>query len=198
MYVPVAQLNDGTTAVDSQYLPLMWAVRTKAAPYSSRAEIQRELRKASGGLPVGQVRSMDQVTVESIARNDFNATLFGIFAGVALALAAIGIYGLVAYSVEQRTREIGIRMALGAQKADVLKMVVGNGMKLVLMGLCAGIAGALALTRLLSSLLFGVRATDPGILMAAALGLLLVGAMACYIPARRATKVGPMDALRDG
>jgi putative ABC transport system permease protein len=201
MYMPVEQLNDGTTAVDSKYLPLMWAIRTKATPYSLSPkiiseDIQRELRKASGGLPVGQIRSMDQVMVESIARNDFNATLFAIFAGVAVMLAAIGIYGLVAYSVQQRTHEIGVRMALGAQKGDVLRMVAGSGMKLVLIGLCAGIASSLALTRLLSSLLFGVRPTDPGTLTAVAFGLLGVGGLACLIPARRATKVGPMVALR--
>jgi putative ABC transport system permease protein len=196
MHVPVTQLNDGTTAADSQYLPLMWAVRTKAAASSLSVDIQREIRKASGGLPVGKVRPMDRVAVESIARNDFNATLFATFAGVALLLAAIGVYGLVAYSVEQRTHEIGIRMALGAQKGDVLKMVVGNGMKLVLIGLAAGIAGALALTRLLASLLFGVRPTDPSTFVMAGCGLLCVGALACFIPARGAAKVGPMVALR--
>jgi putative ABC transport system permease protein len=195
MYVPVGQITDGTTAANSQSLPLMWMVRTKTAPLS--AKVQDLLTKSSGGLPVGHVRAMEQVVGDSIARNDFNATLFEIFAGVAVVLAAIGIYGLVAYSVEQRTHEIGIRMALGAQRGDVLRMVAGSGMKLVLIGLCAGMGGALALTRLLSSLLFGVRPTDPVIFMAVALALLCVGAMACYVPARRAARLGPMTALRN-
>jgi predicted permease len=196
MYVPVAQLSDTSTALNSRTYPLMWIARTRAAPFSLSANLQGKLRRASGGLPVGHVRSMQQVVLESIARNDFNATLFAIFAGMALLLAAIGIYGLVGYSVQQRTHEIGIRMALGAQSGDVLRMVAGSGMKLVLIGLGCGIAGALALTRLLSSLLFGVRPTDPRTFVAVAFGLLSVGALACYIPARRATKVGPMVALR--
>ena len=196
MYVPVAQLSDTSTALNSRTYPLMWIARTRSAPFSFSPNMQRELLRASGGLPAGHVRSMRQVVLESIARNDFNATLFAIFAGMALLLAAIGIYGVVGYSVQQRTHEIGIRMAMGAQRGELQRMVAASGMKLVLIGLGCGIAGALALTRLLSSLLFGVRPTDVGTFGVVTIGLLGVGAVACYIPARRATRVDPMVALR--
>ena len=161
MYIPVSQVTDGMTALNEQILPIMWVVRTKVAPYSLSADIQRELRVASGGLPVGHIRSMDQVVVESTARNDFNTTLLTIFAGVALLLAAIGIYGLMAYSVQQRTQEIGIRMALGAGPGNVRNMIVLQGMKLALVGIFLGVAAALALARLMASMIYGVKTWDP-------------------------------------
>ena len=130
MYVPIAQVSDGLTTLQNRVLPLQWEVRTNVQPFSLSDTIQRELRTASGGLPVAHIRSMDQVVVESTARTDFNTTLLTIFAGVALLLAAIGIYGLMAYSVQQRTQEIGIRMALGATSASVRGMVVRQGMLL--------------------------------------------------------------------
>ena len=145
---------------------------------------------------MAHVRSMEQVVGESTARGDFNTMLLSIFAGVALLLAAIGVYGLMAYAVQQRTQEIGIRMALGAQKRDVLKLVVGHGMRLALIGLLAGVAGALALTQLMANLLYQVKPPDPmtfAVVCALLAGIVL---LACWLPARRAAKVDPMTALR--
>jgi len=146
--------------------------------------------------PISNIHTLDELLENSVSQPRFNLSSLGIFAGVALALAAVGIYGAMSYLVAQRTHEIGLRMALGAQPRDVLKMVVGRGLRLVLIGLGAGLAGALALTRLLRNLLFGVSATDPLTFAIIAVLLLLVALSACWIPARRATKVDPMIALR--
>ena len=151
---------------------------------------------ASGGLPVAHIRSMEQVRGESTARTDFNMTLLMIFAGVALLLAAIGIYGLMAYSVQQRTQEIGIRIALGASAHDVRKMIVRQGMALALAGVFIGVAAALGLTRLMASLLYGVTARDPIAMTSVALLLIGVALAATYIPARRASRVDPVVSLR--
>ena len=196
MYVPIAQVTDGITALQNRVLPLTWAVRTAAQPHSLSTAIQKELLTASGGLPVAHIRSMDQVVVESTARTNFNMTLLTIFASVALLLAAIGIYGLMAYSVQQRTQEIGIRMALGATAENVRKMVVVEGMGLALIGVVVGAAGALALTRLMASLLYGVKAWDPLVLVSAAVVLTAVALLATYVPARRASRVDPIVSLR--
>ena len=132
----------------------------------------------------------------AIAQPKFNALLLALFAGLALLLTAIGLYGVMAYSVIQRTQEIGIRIALGAQTGDVLKMVLRQGLKLTALGLALGLAAAYALTRYMQSMLFGVKATDPLTFAAIALLLIVVAIVACWIPARRATKVDPMVALR--
>src|SRR5262249_1596973 len=140
--------------------PITWAVRTKVEPFSLSAEIQRELRIASGGLPVAHIRSMDEVRVESTARTNFNMTLLSIFAGLAMLLAVIGIYGVVSYTVGQRVHEIGIRMALGARAANVLSLVLRQGLGLALVGVAIGLMGAVWLTGAMKSLLFGVGPND--------------------------------------
>jgi putative ABC transport system permease protein len=196
MYIPVAQMPNGVTALNNRIIPITWIVRTKVEPFSLSTEIQEQLRTASGGLPVSHIRSMDQVRSESTQRTDFNMTLLVIFAGVALLLAAIGIYGLMAYSVQLRTQEIGIRMALGAGPQDVRSMVVKQGMRLALIGIFLGVAAALALTRLMASLLYGVKPWDPAAIVSVAVLLCAVALFATYFPARRASRVDPMIALR--
>jgi putative ABC transport system permease protein len=196
MYIPVAQVTDGVTALNNGIIPITWTIRTNVEPYSLSKEIQEELRMASGGLPVAHIRSMEQVRGESTSRTDFNMTLLVIFAGIALLLAAIGIYGLMAYSVQQRTQEIGIRMALGASGQDVRKMVVKQGMVLALAGVFIGVAAALGLTRLMTSLLYGVTPRDPIAMTSVAVLLSGVALAATYFPARRASQVDPVVSLR--
>jgi putative ABC transport system permease protein len=139
---------------------------------------------------------MEQHLADSVARRRFPMLILTGFAGTALLLSMLGLYGVVSYSVAQRTNEIGIRMALGAKASDVLKLIIGNGMALALIGVAAGLAGAFALTRLMTGVLFGVRPTDTMTFVTFSAGLLVVGFIACYIPARRATKVDPLVALR--
>jgi ABC-type antimicrobial peptide transport system permease subunit len=139
---------------------------------------------------------MEQVVTQSTARQDFNMLLLTVFAGAALLLAAIGIYGLMAYSVEQRTQEIGIRMALGAESADVRRMVVFQGMALALIGVAIGVGASFGLTRFIASFLFGVKAWDPAVFVAVPLLLSAVALIAVWLPARRATRIDPLDALR--
>jgi ABC-type antimicrobial peptide transport system permease subunit len=154
------------------------------------------IQSVNHDLPAAHIRSMNQVVVQSTARDDFNMLLLTIFAAVALLLAAIGIYGLMAYSVQQRTQEIGIRIALGASPRDMRNTVVYQGMQLALIGVGIGLAGAFGLTRLMASLLFGVRASDPLVFASVAVLLSGVAFVATYFPARRATRVDPMVALR--
>jgi putative ABC transport system permease protein len=196
MYVPTAQVNDGVVALNNRIGAAQWVVRTKLQPFSLSADIQRELREASGGLPVAHIRSMQQVVGESTARNDFNMTLLTIFAGVALLLAAIGVYGLMAYSVQQRTQEIGVRMALGAGPHQVRRMVVIQGMQLALVGIILGIVSSLALARLMKSMLYGVKSWDPVTIVVVTILLSSVTLLAAYLPAKRASRVDPMVALR--
>ena len=196
IYVPVSQLTDGLTALGARIRPLTWAIRTTIPPISVSESVQRELRDASGGLPVGHIRPMDELVRESTAQSDFNSALFAILASVALLLAAIGVYALMAYSVQQRTAEIGIRRALGTPAGNVLMTFMRRGMALTLIGTLVGVVAALGLTRLLSSLLFGVKPNDPVAFVSMIILLIAVAVIGCYIPARRATKVDPMVALR--
>lgn len=196
MYIPDPQVVDGITTLESRVLPINWVVRTNVAPFSLSENLQRELRVATGGLPVAHIRTMEQVVGESTARSDFNTALLSIFGAVALVLAAVGIYGLMAYSVQQRTQEIGIRMALGASPARVRKMVVFQGMRLAAIGVIIGVAAALGLTRFMAGLIYGVKTWDPIVFVSVAALLSSVSWFATYIPARRASRVDPMVSLR--
>lgn len=196
MYVPEGQITDGLTQLANNVLPLSWIVRTTQEPTSLAGAIQKEFRGVDAELPVSKFRTMEQVISESTSRQDFIMVLLAIFAGTALLLAALGIYGLMSYSVEQRTQEIGIRVALGAGSGDMLRMVVGRGMLLAGIGLAVGLAAAFGVTRLLASLLFGVKASDPAAFGAVVVTLAVVAWVAVYIPARRAMRIDPLIALR--
>jgi len=196
MYIPIAQMLDKVTALNSRITPLWWIVRSPQEPHPLAKAISVALRDASGGLPIAHIRSMDEIVVTTTSRQRFNMLLLTIFGASALLVAAIGIYGLMAYSVQQRTQELGIRMALGAQTSTIRNMVIRQGMLLAGIGIVIGIAGALWLTHFLASLLFGVKALDPAAFVITLLLLSAVAFIAVWFPARRATKVSPMTALR--
>jgi len=196
MYVPFAQLPDGVTALNSRLTALGWVVRTRGEPHALAGVLQKELREASGGLPVARIKSMDEIIVQSTARSDFNMLLLTVFGAAALLLAAIGVYGLMSYSVAQRTQEIGIRLALGAELRQVRNMIVAQGMGLAVAGVAIGMISAFVLSRLIESLLFGVTARDPMVFVAVPLVLTAVALAAVWLPALRATRIDPIDALR--
>ena len=196
MYIPQSQMTEGLTTLANNVIPLSWAVRTTTDPMPLRVAIERELRGVDGQIVISHERTMEQVLSGAVARQSFNMVLLSIFAGAALVLAAIGIYGLMSYSVEQRTQEIGIRMALGANRATMLKTVLREGMTLAIVGVAIGLVLAYGLTRLLASLLFGVKTSDPFTFVAVAGVLTIVAATAAFIPARRATTIDPAIALR--
>src|SRR5882724_2066759 len=188
MYVPYAQ--------DASWASMSFVIRTSGDPANASASVRNEIRSLDKGAPVFNVRPMNDVLATSVAPRRTPMLLLSAFAGAALLLAMIGIYGVTAYYVTQRTQEIGIRMALGAQMSDVLKLVLKGGMALALFGIVAGLAGAFAVTRWMTTLLFGVKPTDALTFIAVSICLLVTALLACYIPARRATKVDPLVALR--
>ena len=187
IYVPHAQ--------DRAWNFMGVVVRTAGDPAAFATTVRREVQALDKDQPVYNVRTMDDVVANSLGTRRVSMQLFAVFAGAALLLAAVGIYGVLAYSVTQRTQEIGIRMALGAQKSDVLGLVIRQGMTLTVIGVVVGLVGAFALTRLIASLLFGVEATDPLTFVAIPLLLLFVALIACYLPARRAARLDPKIAL---
>jgi putative ABC transport system permease protein len=172
------------------------AVRGTLDPTRLVADIRQIVHNIDPNQPIGDVRTMESMASESVAPQRLTMTVSLLFAALALLLAMVGLYGVISYSVAQRSHEFGIRMALGAGRGDILKLVVGQGSKLILMGVGLGLLGALALTRFVSSLLFGVRPNDPLTFFTVMLTLIAVALLASYIPARRATKVDPMEALR--
>jgi len=194
-FIPLAQVSDAYIKLNNRFMPLTWVVRTRGATFSLTEQIQRAFQEAAD-LPVAHVRSMEQVVSLSTADTRFNTVLLGIFAGLAVLLASIGLYGLMAYSVEQRRLEFGIRLALGADAPGLRNMVVRQAMMLAAIGIAIGIGGAYGLTRLLANLLFEVKATDPVVFASVAAMLALVAFLASYLPARRTLRLDPVVALR--
>jgi putative ABC transport system permease protein len=198
----VRQLGPEQSISPEVYLPqsrfreFSIVVRSEQAAPALVAAITRVVHELDPDQPVQDSHTMNEAAAEWVSERRFVMTLLGAFAALALALAAVGLYGVLAYSVSRRTREIGIRMALGASASDVLRLVVGEGLMLAFIGIAVGLAGALALTRLLEGLIFGVKATDPWTLVIGVVVLLVAAAAASAIPARRAAKVEPLEALR--
>ncbi|HKO98500.1 MAG TPA: ABC transporter permease [Pyrinomonadaceae bacterium] len=186
-YWPFAQIPDNDMTV---------LVKGQSDPNQMINSIRQQVKAVDPDQPIYNIRTMDEIRAESVAPERLNLTLLSIFAGIALVLAIVGIYGVMSYTVTQRTHEIGIRMAIGAQPRDVFKMVIGQGMLLALIGVGIGLVGAFALTRLMTTMLFGVAPTDPATFAAIAILLTSVALVACYIPGRRATKVDPVVSLR--
>ncbi|MGA7225600.1 MAG: FtsX-like permease family protein, partial [Candidatus Acidiferrales bacterium] len=187
VYVPLAQSPLGS---------MNFVISTKGDPLSMVGAVKNAMEGMDADLPFYGVQTFNAYLAQGFAQSRFLTWLLGLFAALALALAAVGLYGLVSYSATRRTHEIGIRMALGAQRGDVLRMVVGQGIKLALIGVASGIIVALGLTRFLSTMLFGITATNPLTFVAVTIILVGVALAASYIPARRAIRVDPMVALR--
>jgi predicted permease len=172
-------------------------IRTTQDPHQLAAAVRSEVRSLDPNLPVSNIKSLGEMIHERVSPKRLMTYILAVFALIALLLASVGIYGVMSYAVTQRTREIGVRMALGAQAADVLKLIVRNGMSMALIGVAIGLAGAYGLTRLLVNLLFKTTPTDPLTFAGVSLALIVVALIACYVPARRATRVDPLVALRD-
>ena len=195
MYIVNAQVPDAIQALNVKLTPLAWVVRTRGDPMKLRGPVEEQLRQVSG-LPVSEVRSMDEVVSRSTSRTRFHMLLMGVFGGVSLLLAAIGIYGLMAYSVEQRTQEIGIRMALGAEVRDVRRMILRQGITFAVIGIVVGLGCAFALAKQLQSFVFGVTVWDPLVFTTIPVVLTATAIIAVWWPSRRATQVDPAQALR--
>jgi putative ABC transport system permease protein len=187
MYMPHLQRPTGGMTI---------VLRTNGDPESLSQLARTEIHSVDPSIPVTNIRTMNEVFSSSIAQQRFAMLLVGLFGVLALALATIGIYGVMSYSVTQRTHEIGVRMALGAQRTDVLKLILRHGILVSLLGVFVGVAASFGLTRVMASLLFGVTPTDTMIFAAVAFGILAIGTIATYLPAWRATRVDPLSALR--
>jgi putative ABC transport system permease protein len=186
-YFPYAQLpQNGMTVV----------VKGSGDPNQLISSARQQVKSLDPDQPIYSPRTMGDIRAESVAPERLNLTLLSLFAGIALVLAIVGIYGVMSYSVTQRTHEIGIRMAIGASRADVFRMILGHGMKLTLIGIAVGLVGAFALTRLMATMLFGVEPTDATTFASIAVLLIVIALLACYLPGRRATKVEPTISLR--
>jgi ABC-type antimicrobial peptide transport system permease subunit len=195
-FVPASQASYDTSRLFEGWFPRSIIVRATGNPLVLSQAVREAVAAVDPLVPTGSIRSMDQVLTHSLALRRFMMFLLSLFGSLALVLASVGIYGVISYAVGQRTREIGVRMALGAQAADVLRMVVGDGLKLILLGMAFGLVAALLLTRLLEGMVYGVSMRDPLIFLSAILVMALVALLACYVPARRAMRVDPMVALR--
>jgi len=193
-YLPISQLPDQLVPLAGQRVRIM--ARTSGPPLAQAGPIRRTLAQINSQLVMYRARTMEDFISDSLAARRFSMILLGIFAALALVMSCVGIYGVISYVVGQRTHEIGIRLALGATRWAVLRIVLGEGSKLVLLGAAIGAVAALGLTRLMVNMLFGVSAHDPLTLAGVAGLLILVALLACYIPARRAMKIDPMVALR--
>lgn len=186
-FVPLAQAPTAT---------MFLTVRSSVDPISLVSSIRKQLTDLDSSVPLYNVQTMDDVVAAQVASQRFNAAALAAFAGLAVLLAAVGIYGVMAYAVGQRTREIGVRMALGAEPGDVLRMVLRQGLGLTLLGIALGLCAALGLTRLMRTMVYGVKTTDPLTFIGVTAAFLAVALAACWIPARRATRVDPVIALR--
>ena len=186
-YLAFNQLPQGAMTV---------VVKGSGDPNQLVASARQQVKSLDSEQPIYSPRTMGDIRAESVAPERLNLTLLSLFAGIALVLAIVGIYGVMSYAVTQRTREIGIRMAIGASRTDVFKMILGQGMKLTLLGVGIGLLGAFALTRLMATMLFGVEPTDATTFGSIAVLLITIALLACYLPGRRATKVEPTISLR--
>ncbi|MBI2688650.1 MAG: ABC transporter permease [Acidobacteria bacterium] len=196
VYIPQSQVPNGMTRIDIGVLPIVWAVKTAAEPYSFSPAIQRELRAASGGLAAWRVRSMEDVVKESTARSDFTTILLAAFAMIALLLAVVGVYGLISYTVQQRTRELAIRIALGATPGQVRRINLWQGLRLTGLGVVLGAAGSIALARFMETLVYGVQPLDPMAIGSSCAIAVLAALLAAYLPARRVARLDPLVLLR--
>ena len=194
--VPQAQVPDGITDISDRMEPIHWALRTSVEPQQLAASVKEQLLEASGGIPTSETRTMRDIVSLSLARQNFDTQLLSIFSASALLLAAIGIYGLMAYSVQQRAQEIGVRMALGADRRKIRNMVIWQGMRLALAGAVIGVGAAMTLGHLIASFLFGVKSWDPPVLVGVPVLLSCVALIAVGIPAQRGSRLDPMQSLR--
>ena len=197
MYVPMNQMSDALIGFGNSVLPTTWIVRTASSSTGLATTIRREFASIDSQLAVANVRPLNEANLNTLANENISTNLLTVFAAIALVLASVGIYGLVSHAVQQRTQEIGVRLSLGATPADVYKLILGQAMKLALAGVLLGVAGAIGLTRFLSSVLFGVRPADPPTFVIMSIVLAAIALLAAYVPARRAISIKPVVALRE-